>query len=198
MIGCCSVLLPIVIDFADVPPVETLLARVRTQVLEAIEHRDYTLTMWQEDRRIVPDFTRPFKITACMNMQRFSAQLGGFRPRFDLEAQSISQSPFGLVLDVRDQDDEVRIDFVYNSQLLDPVRIARFSGYYLRLLEGMVRDANADVLALPMLSEAEADRLLSWSGAAQPPAPFVPFLERFARQVAATPARRRSPARSSA
>jgi amino acid adenylation domain-containing protein len=187
VIGCCNILLPVVADFADATTVQDLLVSVREHVLQAIEHRDYTMTMWQEDQRIAPDFTRPFKITACMNMQRFPSHLGAFRPRFDLEAQSISQSPFGLAFDVRDQDDSVRIDFVYNTQLLDAAQVARFAACYRRLLDGMARDGETDVLALPMLSVAETERLLSWRRAEQSPAPFVSFIENFAETVARVP-----------
>lgn len=187
VIGCCNVLLPIVIDFAQIPTVAALLSQVRARVLEAVEHRDYTLTMWEEDRRVARDPARPFKLTACMNMQRFPARLGLFRPRFDLEAQSISRGPFGFVLDVRDQDDAVRIDFIHNTRLLDRTQVSRFAAFYQRLLEGMARDAAVDVLALPMLSQAETDRLLSWSGAERPAADFIPIMHRFAAVAAATP-----------
>jgi len=187
VIGCCNALVPIVMDFADVRTVGQLQARLRDQVLQALERRDYTLTMWARDRHVAPDFTRPFKVSASMNMQRFPAQLGGIVPRFDLEAESISQSPFGLALEVRDSDGAVRLDFVYNKQFLGAAAIARFAAYYLRLLEGMASDAGASILALPILSDAESRQLLSLSRAPEPPAPFVPLLHRFAAQVAATP-----------
>ena len=187
VIGCCNAVVPIVLDFTDTPTVAQLQERLRDTVLHAIEHSDYTMTMWAEDQRITFDLARPFKVTASMNMQRFPARLGGLTPRFDLEAHSVSQSPFGLALEVRDLDSSVRIDFVYNSQVFAADTIERLAGYYLRLLDAMALDAAVDILALPMLPEAETRKLLGWSRVPQPPAPFAPFLSRFAAQAAATP-----------
>jgi amino acid adenylation domain-containing protein len=187
VIGCCNTLVPIVLDFADASTVAQFQDKLRKGVLQALERRDYTLTMWAQDQRIAFDLARPFKVTASMNMQRFPAHLGALTPRFNLEAQSMSQSPFGLVLEVRDLDSAARLDFVYNKQIFAAATIERLAGYYLSLLEGMAADAEADILALPMLPEAEIRQLLGWSRAPQPPAPFAPFLSRFAAQAAATP-----------
>jgi amino acid adenylation domain-containing protein len=187
VIGCCNTLVPIVMELGDSPTVAQFQDRLRNEVLQALERQDYTLTMWAEDQRIAFDPLRPFKITASMNMQRFPAELGGLTPRFDLEAQSVSQSAFGLALEVRDLPGAVRLDFIYNKQIFAAAAIERFAGYYRRLLEAMARDGEAGILALSMLPEAETRQLLDWSRVPQSPTPLAPFLHRFAAQVAATP-----------
>jgi amino acid adenylation domain-containing protein len=187
VIGCCNGPVPIVMDFAEAASVAQFQERLRRQVVRALECRDYTMTMWEQERRIAFDPARPFKVTASMNMQRFPAPGSAMTTRFDLEAQSISHSPFGLTLEARDLDDAVRVDFVYNKQLFGADAIARYAGYYLRLLQGMAQDDAPDVLSLAMLPDAEAQALLHIGRAARAPAPFVPFLRRFAAQVAHSP-----------
>ncbi len=50
---------------------------------------------------------------------------------------------------------------VYASDLFDRATVERWTAYYVRLLEAMVADGSADVDALPLLSAAERQRLLS-------------------------------------
>lgn len=187
VIGCCNALVPVVMDFADAPSVAQFQDSVRRQMVRALECRDYSMSMWEQDRRIAFDPARPFKLTASMNMQRFPVLRSAMATRFDLEAQSISQSPFGLALEARDLDDAVRVDFVYNKQLFGAAAVERYAGYFLRLLQGMAQDSAADILSLPILPAAETHELLRIGRTAQAPAPFVPFQRRFAAQVAENP-----------
>jgi amino acid adenylation domain-containing protein len=187
VVGCCNALVPVVMDFAQTGSSAAFIEQVRTRVIEAMERKDYSLSMWAADNRRPVDADRLFKIAATINMQRFPTQVGPLVPRFDLEMGTLTQSPFGLALEIRDSDNGLRADFVYNREFLDAPAVARMSDYYRALLEGLAWGGDGDVLALDMLSAPERDEIAAWGRSAQPAMPFESFLQRFAAQCRATP-----------
>lgn len=187
IIGCCTMMVPLVLNFAEVGSVDRWLAEVREKLMASVERRDYTLADWAQDRRIAPDMTRPFKFAATINMQRFPMAAGPLVPRFDLEAASVGQNPFALSLDIRDTGDGLLLDLIHNRQLFDVATVERLGGYLRRLLETIAIDGTADVLAVPMLGAAEVIQLRHWGKAKAPAPSFRSFGDRFAAQALATP-----------
>ncbi len=186
LVGCCNTLLPIMVDIPDDPTAAELLQLVRNRVLGAMEHRDYTLAMLYRDLRTPLDTRLPFKVTATINLLRVSKN-GECVSRCDLDAQSVTQSPFGLTLDIRDFGTSLRLDFICNATLFDKSTIERLAGWYRDLLVGMGSGAESRLFGQSILSGDEQQTILAW-GAGGPGyrgAELYPQL--FRAQVAATP-----------
>jgi amino acid adenylation domain-containing protein len=184
LLGCCNLLVPVVADFGMPGAVGQLPARLQ----QSLARREYTLSMWARDQRIAVDPARPFKIIATINYQRLAARAGGLIPRFDLEAMATDANPFGLTLDIRDTGDALRVDLIHNPKFLSGADAARFARYFRRLLDVLAEEASPDLLALPLHGAEEAAQLARWGGVGQAAPAYVPLLDRFAAQRAATPA----------
>jgi hypothetical protein len=74
--------------------------------------------------------------------------------------QSGGNSAISLVLEVIEVDDGVRCGFKFDADLFDPDTIARFAGYFVTLLGGMVEDQAQRISRLPLLSASQRRQLL--------------------------------------
>lgn len=160
-IGCCNLLVPIVVDLPVDPTVEQFQRHVRDQVLQAVAHQDYTLSMLAQDLRTPLDTRRPFKLTATINMLRVTST-DECRPRFDLDAHSITHSPFGLTLDIRDTGASLRCDFIANRNLFDDTGLDRVVHWFQRTLETIAGGLQSRLFRAPLVSAAELETLRGW------------------------------------
>ncbi|MDH3438906.1 MAG: amino acid adenylation domain-containing protein, partial [Betaproteobacteria bacterium] len=83
--------------------------------------------------------------------------------------------------------EQLRVDFVYSTDLFDAATIRRMLVHYERLLEGVVADPECRLSHLPLLSDAERNQLLvEWNDTANA-FPRKCVHELFEEQVACTP-----------
>ncbi|WP_437335434.1 amino acid adenylation domain-containing protein [Sorangium sp. So ce394] len=84
--------------------------------------------------------------------------------------------------------DELEVEVVYASDLYDREAIERLLAHHQRVLEGMFSDANRRVLELPLLRDADVQKLLErYNRAPATPAPAWSFVQRFDAQVERSP-----------
>lgn len=174
-IGSCATLLPIIAEFGGPLEARALLRSVRRQVTNAIVHRDYTLAAWARDMEMVPDPHRPLLLGAAITMRRVPADLGRFEPCDALDAATLSQSPYGLLLRVAESQDGLALEFVHNRALYDAEWVGECAEAYLRLLHGMAEDLGTDVLAIPLQQTSDAPAAVQTDRA--------DFLQRFDAQA---------------
>ncbi|MBD7919322.1 amino acid adenylation domain-containing protein [Cellulomonas sp. Sa3CUA2] len=84
--------------------------------------------------------------------------------------------------------DGLEVEVVHASDLYDREAVERLLAHHQRVLEGMVADADARVVDLPLLRDADVAELVGRSdGAAVTEAPAWTFVERFDAQAERTP-----------
>src|SRR5207253_1762792 len=71
-----------------------------------------------------------------------------------------SSAEFELILSLVESEQGVTGVWEYNTDLFDRTTIERMVDHYLRLLEAVVRNPRERISQLPMLSEAELQKLL--------------------------------------
>ncbi len=158
-------------DFAPELSGRALLAQVKERALAAYAHQDVPFEMVVEALQPTRNLSHGplFQVMLVLNNMPVSElQLPGLRlspvagdegiARFDLTLQ-LQETPAGL-----------HATLEYNTDLFDASTVERMMGHYQRLLAGLVATPDAPLLALPLLSEAEAQQIATWS---RPPA--VPF-----------------------
>jgi amino acid adenylation domain-containing protein len=159
VIGTCSTDLPLRSCAAGDPTVSEHLAQVRAKVLGALEHQDYTLGMLLDELRAPVDVRRPLRVTTAFNLQVLPPPDGPFAVDLELQAASVTRCLLDLEVSAFDTGSEIRLDFTYNTAILDPAAVARIASYFRRLLEGMAANPSAGLHALPILPPEE-ERLL--------------------------------------
>ncbi|MFI6586305.1 amino acid adenylation domain-containing protein [Embleya sp. NPDC050493] len=88
------------------------------------------------------------------------------------------QAKFDLTLEVWPQDDELVVEFVYDTERFVPETVARLARCFETLLRGAVADPDTPLSRLPLLPPAERARVLGASSGPQPgecPDPIAAF-----------------------
>jgi amino acid adenylation domain-containing protein len=170
-----------------------LLGRVREVTLGAYAHQDLPFEKLLEELRPERELSRTplFQIYFNMvNVEASSLKLSGLQVQPVPTADVLSK--FDLTLYVRERDDGLQLQLVYNTDLFKPGTIKRLLGHYLTLLEGIVEDPDRALLHYRLLTGEEREELAKRGNRIGPDNAFVEFKReeveqsiaaRFAQQV---------------
>ncbi|MBI5032799.1 MAG: amino acid adenylation domain-containing protein, partial [Chloroflexi bacterium] len=155
-------------DFSDDPSFRDLLKRVREMTLDAYAHQDLPFEMLvdtlqpQRDLSHTPLFQTMFVLD---NTPRQNIAL----PDLTIHPLPIDSgnATFDLTLVVMDTPQTLTGYCEYNTDLFDADTITRLLAHFQMLLESVVANVDQPVSALPMLTDAERQRILiEWNNTA--------------------------------
>ncbi|HWM86935.1 MAG TPA: condensation domain-containing protein, partial [Kofleriaceae bacterium] len=176
-------------DLSGDPSFRQLLARVRETALGAYAHQDVPFERLVEELAPRRDLSRQPLFQAMFALQNV--------PMPELVAPGLGLAP--VAIDTATSKFDLTLTLVprpkgglwaafeYASDLFDRDRVARMAEHFRALLEAIARDPAERMSRLPMLGQAERDRITGWSGgrASFPPSRTLDQL--FAEQVARRP-----------
>ncbi|WP_208513710.1 condensation domain-containing protein, partial [Variovorax paradoxus] len=156
-------------------PLRQVLEQAVQAALGAQAHQDLPFEQLVEALQPERSMSHGPLFQVMLNFQR-DAKGGGLQaaqPLPGLSAQAYAlggqAAQFELTLDaVQDEAGELRLKFVYASELFDRDTIARMGAHYLALLEALADDPARAVGDVHLLSDAETSELERWSGVRQP------------------------------
>jgi amino acid adenylation domain-containing protein len=162
VVGFFANMLVLRTDLGGDPTFREILARVRETCLGAYAHPDMPFEKLVEE-------LQPERILGQNPLFQVSLVWDTAVTGADLAFVTVA-SPFDLTLFVRDGTDRtLSATIQYKRDLFEPETIARLVGHYCTLLEGVVADPDCRLSALPLLSVAEAHRLLiEWNATNMP------------------------------
>ncbi|MCR6482001.1 amino acid adenylation domain-containing protein [Amycolatopsis sp. OK19-0408] len=171
LIGMFVNQLAIRVDCGGDPSFAELVGRVRTAVLDAIEHGRVPF-------QLVADEVRPERDPGVQALY----QLGfNFIPDSGIEPVRYATAKDDVAIDLTATGGRL----LYRTDLFDRATAESMVDRFLRLLAAGVEDSSVAVADLPLLSDAERVQVESWSGSSTSDSPL--FAERFEDQVRATP-----------
>ncbi len=162
-------------DLSSNPTFKTFLSQVRHTVLAAIAHQDYPFPLLVERLQPNRDPSRSpiFQVLfALQKPQRLGEVVEFFAPsemgvRLDLGGLELEpfemaqqEGQFDLTLEMMEARESLFGVFKYNTDLFDAATIARMTGHFQTLLEGIVVNPNQRLSDLPVLSVNEHHQLL--------------------------------------
>jgi amino acid adenylation domain-containing protein len=139
-----------------------LLRRVREVCLGAYGHQGVPFERLVEEVASGREMSHTplFQVVfALQNVPRGEAELGGVSLR--MEAADNQTSKFDLVLMMEESEQGLYGSLEYNTDLFEAATIERMLRHFKMLLSGIASNAEQPVAALPMLTEAERNYLLS-------------------------------------
>ncbi|HEX5708787.1 MAG TPA: amino acid adenylation domain-containing protein, partial [Pyrinomonadaceae bacterium] len=176
-------------DMSGDPTFREVLRRVRRVTLEAYAHQDIPFEKLVEELQPERSLGRnPFfqVLFALQNAPMGALELPGLTLK--LEEFESGTARFELEFHLREHDGGMRGELLYNSDLYDAATAERMVEHFQMLLEGVVRDPDENVSALPLLAEAEEQQLLvEWNRTATPYQRELCVHEMFARQAERAP-----------
>ncbi|TCP59139.1 amino acid adenylation domain-containing protein [Tumebacillus sp. BK434] len=189
-------------DFSERPAFRDFLHKVRVSVLEALKHQDYPFPLLVEkigaprNASHNPVFQTMFVLQKphkqngsedfVLGATGAQLQLGGVTLMPIALQQEAAQ--FDVTLSMVDGKDFLRGAWEFNTDLFEASTLARMTGHFMQLLEGITKNPNAAIKDLPMLAAEELQTLLvDWNRTATPypSAQTIPSL--FAEVASKTP-----------
>jgi amino acid adenylation domain-containing protein len=194
IIGLLLNTLALRVDLGGDPTGRELLARVRQATLDAYEHQALPF------ERIV-ELVNPLRgggvtpvFQAMFSMQNATAEAGeGVAVRFPgLEVvragAGVATTKFDLQLTLVPDGEGYRGSIEYDAGLFTAPQMERFAGHFVRLIDGLASEPAARAFALPMLGDAERERVLHEFNATSAPWPETATMHALvAAQAARTP-----------
>src|SRR5262249_21280847 len=151
------------LELSGSPTVGQLLQRVRAQALAAQQHQDIPfeqiIELMQPVRSLAhsPLFQVMF---VWQNNQQGWLELPGLQVQ-PLPSDSRSRTAkFDLTLSLQESGGVIRGGIEYAAALFEPETIERYLGYYRNLLQGMAAEDTAAIDRIPILSQAERQRVV--------------------------------------
>jgi amino acid adenylation domain-containing protein len=136
--------------------------------LAAFDHQDLPFEKLVEELRPERHLSRSPLVQVLFQLLAFPHQ--GLTLR-DLEVSRLPLSAgrvrFDLEMHMRQEAESLRGSVVYSTDLFDASTIERLLGHFVRMLEGIVADADQRISTLPLLSAAERQQLpVEWNDTA--------------------------------
>jgi arthrofactin-type cyclic lipopeptide synthetase C len=162
LIGMFVNTLAVRIDTSGAPSVEALLARVKARTLEAQAHQDLPFEQ-------VVEITRPLRSLAHSPLFQttlsWDSSVGPQLALGDLTLEGVAGpgevAKFDLTLTLGEVNGVIRGTLNYATALFEAPTIARYIGYFERLLEAMIASDQVVLESVPLLAADERQRLLS-------------------------------------
>jgi len=160
LVGHCVNFLPLRTSLGDDPSVNSLMTRVRSTLLDAYEHQNYTYGSLVRKLALPRDPSRLPLVEVQFNLERVGSGLAFPGLKVEVDPNPKSFVNFDLFLNVVESDLGLAIDCDYNRDLFDRETMDRWLHHYQTLLDEMVADPKQPVSALSLLDSAERHRLL--------------------------------------
>jgi amino acid adenylation domain-containing protein len=141
-------------DLSESPTFRELLGRVRQVALQAYTHQDVPFEKLLEELQPERDLSRPPLFQVFFNMLNFphaEIELPGLRVK-PLSPPEIG-AKFDLTLYVREQDQSIRFDLVYNADLYDRQRIVEMATQLEQLLSQVLENPDAKIADLTLVTD---------------------------------------------
>lgn len=189
VVGPFETMLPLRADLSGDPSFGDLLVRVRETVRESFSHRDVRFEILIKQLHLERDLSRHPVFQAV-----FSMQDAGSTPTFS-GAQDVGlfeidgpSGQFDFSVDFEAKENRLEGRFSYNPDLFDKATIGRMMGHFNVLLHAAAKDPSIKVSRLPLLTEAERQRLLvEWNSTQVSHPTNIPLHKFIEEQVERTP-----------
>jgi len=162
LVGHCLNFLPLRSQAQGDPTFVEYVSTIKRLVLDAYEHQNYTYGTLIRKLDLPRDTSRLPLLSVMFNLDP-----GGMdQPDFAGLGTSVMSNPksytnVDLFLNIFPAEDELRLECDYNSDLFDRETVRRWLDHYRTLIEGIIADPERPLSAIPMLSQAERNRLVS-------------------------------------
>jgi amino acid adenylation domain-containing protein/FkbM family methyltransferase len=161
LIGCLINILLLKADLSGNPTFRDMLARVRKIAIDAFTHRDMPFESLVE--QLAPERDLSYNpltqvMFVLLNGPMNHLEISGLNIQ-PLEIE-MTVSPYDLVMHMWETAEGLAGFWHYSTDLFESATIERMLGQFLQLLEAIVTDPGRRVLDLPLLREADRQRML--------------------------------------
>jgi amino acid adenylation domain-containing protein len=190
LVGHCVNALALRLRVDGASPFTERLRAVRTAVLDGFDHQQLTFGTLVQRLALPRD---PSRLPLASVMFNLDQRLGEDALRFEGLQAEFSSNPrrfenFDLFVNAVDLGDRVRLEWQFNTDLLDAGTIERWGRCYRALLRGAASSSEQAVGRLPLLADSDRSQLDAWNASSALDYPRDLLVHDLVeRQVALTP-----------
>ncbi|WP_367818270.1 amino acid adenylation domain-containing protein [Paenibacillus sp. SI8] len=137
------------------------LAAVKDTTLSAFEHQDYPFESLVDQLNMARDLSRNPLFDTLFSMQNISVgstQLEGLQ--FTPYETDSRIAKFDLSMEATEEEEQIRFHVEYSTRLFTRETMDRLTGHFVRLLDQIVVNPDANLAEIEMLSEAEKHQIV--------------------------------------
>jgi natural product biosynthesis luciferase-like monooxygenase protein/amino acid adenylation domain-containing protein len=180
LVGFCTRPLPLRSRLIGDPTFAEFMGHVRSLLLEAYDHADYSVLSLIEKLGRPRDASRFPLFSTTFNLEPLSAP-----PMFALEVEWVSSpvghSKFDFGLNVMERGDGLQLECDFNTDIFDSETITRTLGYFRTLLEDAARHPARRLSELTLMTETQRTQVVTgWNDEARGARKFRCLHEEFA------------------
>jgi len=161
LVGQCINFLPLRSRVTGAMRFADYLAEVRTSLLTALEHQNYTFGTLVQKLQLPRDRTRTPLLSATFNMVWVRTGLNFSGLEVEVKPNPDSFSNFDLTFNVTETDGTFALDCSYKSDLLSGTSIRRWLSYFETLLEEIATNPDQQISRFSLIPKSERDELLA-------------------------------------
>jgi len=167
LVGHCVNLLPLRTRLEQRTRFDELLKAVRTTLLDAYDHQQYTYGTLLQKLPLDRDPSRLPLVSVIFNIDQALAGEGRGFEGLDFEFASNPRrfENFDLFVNAMETGGALRLECQYNSDLLDRATLRRWMAAFESLLRSFVQDPSRTVAEAPLLGAEETELLRTWNAA---------------------------------
>lgn len=161
LVGFCSQFLPVRIQIDVTVSFVKHLQQIKQTLIAAFKHQSYTLEDLLAALQLQRDFSRSPLISVSFNMDP-NLTLPEFQGlKASLPPEPVGYTPFDLGFNLIEINNNLIVYCNYNTELFKQETIKQFLESFEILLEGVITDANRSLYQLPLLTQAQQEKLLA-------------------------------------
>ncbi len=190
LVGHCVNLLPVRVNVDAKAPFRTLLGAVRSTLIDAFDHQEYTFGTLLRQLPIPRDPSRIPLVPIQFNLDPPSDPkvLAYKGLTVSLKTNPRSYENFELFLNIAERDGRLEIECQYNRNLFDDRTVRARLAELATLLAAVTEDVSTPVCRLPMVDATQRKLLVeTWNATARPLDEKATASSLIAAQVARTP-----------
>ncbi len=161
LVGHCLNFLPVRTQITSAEKFDDFAADTKKAVLDAYEHQNYTFGTLLQKLKLPRDTSRLPLVSVMFNIDK-----AGFdKLRFDglkADVQTISKRfvNFEIFFNLVQTETELLVQCEFNTDLFNRETIQRWLGHFETLIAGIVKNGAESIATLPLLSDAEREKIL--------------------------------------
>jgi amino acid adenylation domain-containing protein len=161
VVGNCSTVVPVRSSLHPGTTLASFAAQVRSAMVAAYTHADYPFASLRPRLPLDGDASRTLLFSTIFNLDQQSTATGILGPDVEMWTPPRRYTKADLEVDVLAAGGDLVCTFEFNRDLFDSETVRGFAAAYRLVLAALLRQADTEVLDVPLVDPATADRLLA-------------------------------------
>jgi len=188
LVGHSVSLLPLKMSIVSEDTFSVHLKKVRSKILDAFDHQNYTLGALVKKLKLPRDTSRQPIISVLFNLDSDFSQLNFGDLKATPRGVPRNYETFDIFINLKPTKNGIFFEWIYNTDLFDASTIQRRLVEFETLLKGVLNNPNQAISKLPVLPNQEKEKLLTtWNDTNVDNFPNACIYTLFAQQAQKTP-----------